>query len=775
MAKDKQPEVVPGPEVKHWLDHISGYDREFKTWSNRVKKIVKIYRDNDRAASTANPASFNILWSNVQVVQPAVFARLPKPDVSRRFGDQDQVGRVAALILERGLSYEIEHYPDYRATMKNSVLDRFLGGRGTAWVRYEPHIVALPGQPADGVQVSDDADQDAPEQQEEIEYECAPTDYVNWEDFGHTLARTWEEVTGVWRKVQMNRAALVKRFGEKVGRRIPCDTKPDTGSTQMRVGDASGDASAQACIYEIWDKTTSEVLWLSKSLGEIVDRRPDPLRLENFWPCPRPLFATMTNDTLIPVPDYKLYQDQAKQLSKLAAKIDGLIDMLEVKGVYDAAIPELARLLKEAGNGDLIPVKSFQAFSEKMGLKGSIDILDITPIVAALNEAYTAVEAVKNAIYELMGISDIVRGSSDPRETLGAQKLKGQFGSMRLRSMQDDVVMFATELLQIKAQIMCQHFQPETLLRIAAADQLSPQDQQLIGPALDLLMGPRAKDPQQDTMNGPLAGFRVEVSSDSMVAMDEAQEKAERMEFLGAVSGFMEKALAVVQSSPQIAPLVVGLLKFGISGFKVGKAVEGMIDQQLEQLTKQAQQPQPEKPDPEMVKVQATAQAKQQELQMKAQLDAQHLENEKQIKLAEQQYQAQQNQHQQGLESQRAMEQAQLDAALERQRFESEERTAAAQRQLDLYKIDQDNATKIAVATIAANSKAAATEGGTEGEEGEAAAPADPKHDELKDMLTKLYEELSKPRTIERDPAGRAVSINGRPIQRDANGKLIGY
>jgi hypothetical protein len=45
------------------------------------------------------------------------------------------------MMLERALEFELEHYGDYKAAMNNSVLDRLLGGRGVAWVRYEPHIV----------------------------------------------------------------------------------------------------------------------------------------------------------------------------------------------------------------------------------------------------------------------------------------------------------------------------------------------------------------------------------------------------------------------------------------------------------------------------------------------------------------------------------------------------------------------------------------------------------------------------------------------------------
>lgn len=700
------------PVAKGWTDAITAYERAFKKWEMRSEKINKKYRDYDSADTKSDNSAFNILWSNVQVSLPAVFSRLPKPDVSRRFRDNDPVGRVASLLLERGLDYEVDHYPDYRAAMEGCVLDRFLGGRGQAWVRYEPHISALPGQPDDGVQITDDADEadtgeEAPAPDEEIDYECAPVDYVHWKDFGHTVARSWEEVTAVWRRCYMTREKLVERFGEEVGGAIPLDTKPDTkGSTadKMAVGDTNTD---QALIYEIWDKTKSEAVWFSKSQNKVIDTKPDPLGLANFWPCPRPLYSTITNDSLVPVPDFKYYQDQAAQLTKLQVKIDGLITMLQVKGVYDSAIPELARLFREAGNGDLIAVKNWNQFSEKMGLKGSIDVFDITPIVSALNEAYDTVEKVKNQIYELMGISDIARGASDPNETYGAQKLKGQYGNMRLRNQQARVAQFATELLQIKAQIMCQHFQPQTLLTIAAVEQLDPADQALVPQALQLLMGERAQNPEAETVKGPLAGFRVEVSSDSLIQMDEAQEKQDRTEFLSAVGDFFQKALPVIQSSPQAAPLVVGLLKFGVTGFKVGKTVEGMLDNALDQLTKQAAQPQPQKPDPEMAKVQG-----QMALQEKKQADAAALAQQKvqadaALATHEQQVQAQQNAHQNQMEAQRAQFEAQLEQHMEAQRQRFEQMDRAREEGFQRWKEELQAAVKIEVANIASKAKLA--------------------------------------------------------------------
>jgi len=686
---DTNPKAAIDPKAKKWVDAIAAYERKFKPWETRAGKIVKRYRDYDEKAdsSTDSTSAFNILWSNVQVLLPATFSRVPKPDVSRRFNDSDPVGRVACLLLERALSYEIEHYPDYRAAMEGCVLDRFLGGRGVSWVRYEPHIISVPGQIDGGVQVTEDADKADPEQDEqaaateEIEYECAPVDYVHWKEFGHVVARTWEEVPAVWRLVYMDKAALVKRFGEKIAATIPLDTRPDQNGDNRKITAGAGSSAegAQAAIYEIWDKATSTAVWMAKTTQQIVDERADPLKLDGFFPCPRPLYATMTNCTLVPVPDFKLYQDQANQLTKLQAKIDGLIDQLKVMGVYSSAVPELARLFKEGGNGTLIPVSDWTAFSEKMGLKGSIDIVDLAPIVSALEVAYSTVEQVKNQIYELMGISDIVRGASDPTETYGAQKLKGQYGNMRLRNNQDKVVRFATEILQIKAQIICQHFQPSTIARIACVEQLTPEDQQMVPQAMELLLGPRAMDPAADTDQGPLSSFRVEVSSDSMIQMDEAQEKADRSLFLDAVGTYMEKSLPIIQQSPQMAPLLVGLLKFGITGFKVGRTVEGMIDAALDKMTKEAQQPKEPPPDPEMQKVQAQMQLEDKKLANAQTLEQQRMQTDAQLASHEQQVQAEQNAHQQQLEAQRDAQQAQIDAQLEQQRMAFEARMADAE------------------------------------------------------------------------------------------------
>jgi hypothetical protein len=648
-----------------WYKTIMSYERQYKRWEQRADRIVKKYKDDSRYDRNPN-ARFNILWSNVQTIQPAIFARLPRPDVSRRFRDNDPIGRVASMMLERALEFEIEHYGDYKSAMNNAVLDRLLGGRGVSWVRYEPHFaVDEPGEPDDGFQVTEDSDEsetpegEANENLERIEYECAPVDYVHWKEFGHSPgARTWEEVTCVWRKVYMSRPALVERFGEELGYKIPLDTKPADDKNSYK----PTDGVYEAVIYEIWDKETGKVLWISKSLGKIIDERDDPLQLENFFPCPKPLYSTLTTDSLEPIPDFVIYQDQARELDTLCDRIDGLINALKVRGVYDASSSELQRLFSEGENNTLIPVDNWMAFAEKQGMKGAIDLVDITPFAQALAQCYQAMEQVKGQIYELMGIADIQRGQTDPNETLGAQIIKSNNASGRLKTMQHAVVDFATTILSIKAQIICNHFTDETLVQISGAMQLSDQDKQLIPQAIALLRDQASKN------------FRIEVTSDSMIYQDEQQEKQDRVAFLAAVGQYLQMALPAAQAAPELTPMLVEMLKFGVTAFKAGKQLEGIIDETADKLRETAKQQaqQPPQPPVELQKVQMEQQAEMQKLQMQAQIEQAKIRGQMELEKAKQEYQAQENQLKFQLEDQRNREEKQMELQLEQAKMDSE-------------------------------------------------------------------------------------------------------
>ncbi len=662
---------------------IDLYEKKYKEWVERANKIIKRYRDERVEAgkgSKQDEARFNILWSNIQTMLPNVFARLPKPEVSRRYKDQDPVGRVASQILERALEFEIESYPDYGSAVRNSVEDRLLAGRGVSWVRYEPVMktVEMPSEEQnfenEGGQVSEDVKQPT----EVIDYECAPVDYVAWEDFGHNVARTWEEVHTIWRIVPLNREELCERFGS-VGKKIPLDTK--VGDRKEKDATPEEISKMKANIYEIWDKKKKRTVWLSKRFKKALDVRDDPLGLDRFFPCPKPLYATTTTDTLVPVPDYAIYQDLAKELDTLTDRINGLAESIKVVGVYDSTQTGIKRMLKEGVNTELIPVDNWAMFGEKGGIKGVIDWLPLDQVVHALDAAYKARYEAKQAVFEIMGIADVLRGSSDPNETLGAQQMKGQFASKRLKFMQNAVSSFATELLKIKAQIICNHYQPETILSISGAEQMPEEDQQFILPAIELLK------------NDVISDFRIEVSSDSLIEIDEEQEKQDRMEFLTAVSGFMEKALML---PPQLHSVAGEFLLFMVRGFKTGQQLEAQIEEAVQSLKQAANQPPP--PDPEVVKAQGQQQLEQQKIQSQQQLEQFKLQAQNQSDQAK--FQSQSQLDLQKLESEKELAQLKEQNELVKANAKLEKEL-----QIEREKMEIHRQTELEKAAIAADTK----------------------------------------------------------------------
>lgn len=669
---------------QRWTTELTLAKNADKTWVDRSKRIVKRYKD-ERSGSIRTVKKYNILWSNVQTILPAVYSKTPKAEAERRNKDSDPVGRCASEILERSLQYELDNTDDYDEAIKSAILDRLLGGRGTAWVRFETQEVAT-----------------VEDTQPASMQESSPVDYVYWEDFRCSPARVWGEVTWVARRVYMSRKEGISRFGDEF-KQVNLTHVPIGLDKLMEQGATQGETEVmkKAEVWEIWDKAEKQVIWVAEGYDKVLDVKADPYGLDGFWPMPKPLFATQTTDTIVPIPDYSQYQDQADELDMLTNRIGMLVEACRVAGVYDASQPAVQRLMNEGTNNTLIPVDSWAALAEKGGIKGVVDWMPLDQVVAALAKCYEAREQAKQIIYEITGLSDIIRGATKANETATAQRIKSNFGSLRLKRMQRDIAMFASEILRIKGQLMADLYSPASLVEMSGIESTEDgKNQELVQTALQLLK------------SEPMRSFRINVAADSLVDLDEQQEKADRVEFLTAAGGFLEKAIPAATQTPALAPLLGEMLMFGVRAFKAGRPIEAAFDQAVQTLN----QPQQSKPDPEMQKVQAMqqqAQAKMQAdmqaAQIKAQTDGQIAQIKAQAQLeterAKMQMQAQVDNNRQRAEA----EQHQLKLANEAQLAQLEAQIKSQGQALEMemarWKAELDAATKIQVANISSKAK----------------------------------------------------------------------
>jgi DNA polymerase III gamma/tau subunit len=412
------------------------------------------------------------------------------------------------------------------------------------------------------------------------------------------------------------------------------------------------------------------------------------------------------------------------------------------------------------------------AFAEKQGMKGAIDLVDLAPFASALMTCYQAMEQVKGQIYELMGIADIQRGQTDPNETLGAQIIKSNNAAGRLKTMQHSVVDFATSLLSIKAQIICNHFTDDTLVKISGAMQLSPQDQQLIPQAIELLRNEAAKN------------FRIEVTSDSMIYQDEQQEKQDRMQFLQAMGGFLQQTMPIIQTAPELAPMAIEMMKFGVTAFKAGKQLEGIIDQTADEIRMKAQQMQgqPKPPPPEIMKMQmqaqmeqakmqAQSQAKQADMQMTMQLEQAKMQMQMELEKAKQEYQAQENQLKFQLEQQRNAADRQMEMQSAQMKLDMEAKLTQMKMMTDrntqVLLAHINNGAKIETARISAGTDDGETAYMHEEDMAQVmqnpmetvASAINNNSNQMAQMISELMNKLNKPKTVVRGPDGKITGV----------------
>lgn len=732
MADD----LLQGGETAYYRAIIQQYDKLAEPWHKRGKRIVDRYMDK-RSDRQVNRLKYNILWSNIENLKPAIYARTPKPEVERRFLDKDPVGRCAADALERTLSYYL-HVTPFGSVMRQTRLDYLLVGRGVPWVRYVPTFRQIaktdevqegeeaPLAPAAGSgQITEDVSPGDDEPLEEIDYEDVIADYVHWQDFGHNVARTWEEVFVVWRWVYLTREQMKIR-GFKDWNQIPLD------HCDKELKDVAGDDGKKASVCEIWDKNKRRVFWIAKSWPKYLDDREDPLQLDRFFPCSEPMYATLSNDSLIPVPDYAEYQDQAQELDELTNRIGLMQKAVKAAGVYDASQPAIKRLLSEGVENQLIPVDSWAALAEKGGLKNIVELLPMQEIAATLLILYETRDKVLSDLYQITGLSDLIRGDTKASETATAQQIKSNFINLRLSEKQREMQRLARNTIEIMGNIIARHFTLDTIKRVSGLQLFTDAEKQAIHAAMTMaqapaippqsasgqsaLQGSPGGAPQQPAapqlppeiqerleqpsweqvyallQDNPDRSFRISIETDSTIESDQQEEQAAASQFVTAIGGFLQQAEQAA-GNPDVARFLGEMLSWACRRWPISRDLQGSIDALTEKLAKTAANPPPPKPDPEMAKVQqqgeiakaqqqqdaqrfqAETQLEQMKAQMATQAEAAKAEREQQMEAFKAHLDAQNEQRKADAANAQMQHQSMLDAMLERFKAELDART----------------------------------------------------------------------------------------------------
>ncbi len=628
--KDGSPEAA----ATYWLGQIAFAERKIKQFRTRGDQIVRRYKNKRSTAVptvtnvTVGQRRMNILWSNVQTMKPVLFSNTPKPNVQRRNKDKNPAGRWAALVLQRVLTNTLD-MQDFDHVLEQDVESLLLPGYGCSMVEYIP-------------QVEDD----------QVGWQEARLRYVNWKDQLTNPARFWQEVTWWGYVSYLTRDEVRKAYGAKVALQIALDHK---------VAKDADDSMSKATVWCIWDKTSQKVIHVSTGYpNAILGEYPPPVNYEGFFPIARPLVATTATDSTVPVPDFDQYQDQADEIDMYTQRIYVLGRSLRLRGLYPADMQSVRQIMDTSGDADLIPVENWAMLGERGGANGLVVWFPIDQVAKVLIECHNNRDKAMQAMYEITGISDIIRGASDPNETLGGQQLKAQFASVRIRDRQKDVQRYIVQILRHMSSVIGQHFELPVIQKMSGANLLTNAQKQAIQTAQQLQaqrmqqwqmqaqqaaqMGaqpppqpqpiqPQPTEDMLEAMEEPswedvmailkdekMRGFVIDIETDSTVEADQMAQQQKAEQFITAISAFMTAWLPVLQIKPDMAPLAGELLMYGVRQFKAGAAIETEIEEAVEKLTKEAEEAaQNPQPNPQMIEAKSKADAAQATSQAKVQ------------------------------------------------------------------------------------------------------------------------------------------------------------
>lgn len=632
--------------VGAWIQELEDATAQEKDWRDQADKASDAYRGVKESGHT----SFNIFHANIETIVPALYNSVPVPDVRRRYQDEDPVGKVVADLLERSLALSIDSY-DFDDTMLNSVKDMEVAGRGVARARYQANFA----------------------EDNTVGYEKVWCEHVTWRSFRRGPAKAWAEVPWVAFEHFLSKPDIEAKAGPEIAKAVPY-----TFSANAKDAKDSKDSTPRfgkrAQAWEIWDLAKRKVHFISPQYGErrlwSVD---DPLSLEQFFPVPRPLQAIRITDSLVPVTPLSIYEELVTELNDLTARIRRLVQACRVRGGY-AALSDDIKAIAEAGDTELVPLTGAEMFvADGKNLNNAVIWWPIEQIVAALAQLVQQREMVKQTIYEVTKIADVMRGATNPNETLGAQQLKAQWGSLAVQRSQMEVARFARDLFRLKAEIMANKFSMQTFTMMtgislptqeqkmavqsrlqappaqpqpagampgapppqqAAPPQPSPEDQKILDT-------PAVEDVEKMLRQDAVRNFHVDIESDSTIRGDLSRSQQQMTAFIGGLAEYVAAVGPMVEKGIMPPEIAIELLAAFARQFKLGKQAEDCIAKWADKFRAMAGKPQPQKPDPKEIEAQvktALAKLKMEEAQQKAALDSQAMQMDAQAKQAEHQY-----------------------------------------------------------------------------------------------------------------------------------------
>jgi hypothetical protein len=584
--------------VKHWLTEIDLAKKRDQDFRKEGQRILDIY-----AGKKVKETPFNILFSNTETLLPATYSQVPRPVVQRRFKDEDTIGKFAAQagtrVLEFLLDTNVEGYETFDDAMRRATMDALLPGRGVTQIKYDAKTVEAESM-----------------SYKESELVCADSKEWNRVYFGY--AKKWSKCPWVAFEMHIDKDEAKRLFKGMASKLTFTEGEQVKDDDEGKNDENNTGKQKTALVYQIWDKDGGKkIRYISPQYkdGYLLEE-DDPLQLTGFYNIPRPLQFVEKND-LIPIALYCLYENQAKELNDITRRINLLIRAIKAKAIYAGGLGDDIKKLVEADDNELVPAENEAALAAEKGLQNAIWFWPVDQLIIVLRELLGAREQCKQVIYEITGISDILRGSTVASETATAQKIKSQWGSLRLKRLQKEVQRYSREMLRLMLEIAASKFSEETWAKMTGLPFVTTEKHQAAQASAQMQQMTMGQvDPQtQATLAAPVWGqvlkvlrddmqraYRIDIETNSTVEAEATEDKEQMAEVMAAIGQALNGLTPLVTAGTLPFEAAQAMLLTIVRRFRFGPEVEDMIramkqpappeqaKQQMEQMKQQMEQ-----------------------------------------------------------------------------------------------------------------------------------------------------------------------------------------
>lgn len=519
---------------QEWLTKIRSSEKAYGDYYALIEEIRKYYR-NERKRNKQN-----IFWSSVETLKPFLYFKQPQPFIIRGNKKADAAENTACQILEKALDWDMKQF-DFDSVIKYARNDFLLSGMGILWEQYQSSFKYI------GNVVLKDKEQ-------------VTTQYVNPLSFLADVDKVnvWEDVEWIARKTFMNVSEIYCNFGEALA-----DYFWQHNFTDKSIS-----------VYEIWDKKTRKIYYLSPEYpNDFLQINEDTLHLSGFFPCPKPIMATLTNDGIVPVPDYVEIKSLLDELDGVNSRMRLTMQALKVSGCYDNSFPELANILDK--DVTLIALNDFEKLKDAGGIKGIIDFAPIEQYIATLQVLAERRQVLTEAIYEVTGVSDIMRGSSNAQDTATAVVKKTNFGTLRNQDRQNDMQRFLKDLLRIKAEIICEQFSPETLAAFVPDE--AAKNPETVKQAVELLKTQK------------LRNMVIDLETDGSFDINKQEENI--LKVLSHINEMIGQAFGLVSQQPALLPLYRQMIESAAATLSNARQFENVLEEAFDKISTELNTP----------------------------------------------------------------------------------------------------------------------------------------------------------------------------------------